>query len=302
MRLWIETISQGEGIVAFAILLGIVVALQTLGGAYANGFGGEPDEPAHLINSLMVRDFIAGLDFRHPYQFALQYYYHYPKVTIGVWPPGFYGALGIWFLMVGASRGTAIVFIAVIGASTATLIYFTGKRLIGRWAGILAALLFVTSPLVQESSARVMTEHLTTLGMLVSTLCFARFARTRWVGDGLAFGTVAAMTILTHGNAWALGLVPGVTLALTNRWYLLRRLGLWLAAVPVLLTCVPWYVFAPSDIDVRGGSVASLIVGAAPGYAWFIYLSIGLPVLMLALVGVWATIIRVKPRAEVAPE
>jgi len=297
-----HAIGKGEGIAAFAVLLGFVVILQVLGGAYASGFGGYPDEPAHLVTSLMARDFIAGLDFRHPWQFAQQYYLHYPKVAIGVWPPVFYGALGTWFLIVGASRAAAIMFIAIVAATTATVIYSTGRGLIGRWAGGLAAVLFVASPLVQESSARVMTEHLVTLGMLVSTLCFARFARTGQIGDGLAFGIVTAVAILTHGNAWALGLVPGITLALTNRWYLLRRLGLWLAVVPVLVTCVPWYGFAPSIVAGREGGVASLLSEAVPSYAWFIYLGVGVPVLIFALIGVWETIIRVKPRTEVAPE
>src|SRR5258708_3902023 len=94
----------------------------------------------------------------------------------------------------------------------------------------LGCCLFIASPLVQESSARVMTEHLICVAMLVGTLCFARFARTGQISDGLAFGIVAAVAILTHANGWALGLVPGITLALTNRWYLLRRLGLWIAA------------------------------------------------------------------------
>jgi hypothetical protein len=301
VRLSVHTI-KGEGILAFAVLLGFVVILQVLGGAYTSGFGGYADEPAHLVTALMVRDFIAGLDFRRPLQFAQQYYYHYPKVAIGVWPPVFYGALGTWFLIIGASRGTAIMFIAIVAATTASVIYFTGKRLIGRWAGVLAAVLFVASPLVQESSARVMAEHLVALGMLVSTLCFARFARTGRIGDGLAFGIVAAVAILTHGNAWALGLVPGLTLALTNRWHLLRRPGLWLAAVPVLVICVPWYGFAPSIVGGREGDVSSLLVEAVPGYAWFIYLGVGVPVLIFALIGVWETIIRVKPRKEVAPE
>jgi hypothetical protein len=295
-------VSIGEPLAVFAVLLGIIMILQIFGGAYANGFGGYPDEPAHLVTSLMVRDFIAGLDFHHPWQFAQQYYYHFPKVMIGIWPPAFYGALGIWFLIVDASPGSAIMFIAIVAGTTATVIYFTGKRLIGRWAGVLAAVLFVASPLVQESSARVMTEHLVTLGMLVSTLCFARLARTGQIGDGLAFGTVAALAILTHGNAWALGLVPGITIALTNRWYLLRRLGLWIAAIPALVVCVPWYVFAPSEINNRGGGVVSLWVEAVPGYIWFIYVGVGLVVLIFALIGAWATIFQVKRRAEVVPE
>jgi hypothetical protein len=298
----VQTISLGEGIAAFAVLFGFVVILQVLGGAYASGFGGYADEPAHLVTSLMVRDFLAGLDFGHPWLFAQQYYLHYPKVAIGHWPPVFYGMLGTWFLIVGASRGAAIMFIAIVAATTASVIYFTGKRLIGRWAGVLAAVLFIASPLVQESSARVMIEHLVTLGMLVSTLCFGRFARTEQIGDGLAFGIVASVAILTHGDALALGLVPGVTLALTNRWYLLRRLGLWLAAVPVVAACVPWYVLTLSMQEGSWvGNVASFWVRAVPGFGWFIYLGVGLPVLIFTLVGIWGTVIRVKPRTEVVP-
>src|SRR4051812_2301630 len=51
--------SRIEGVVVFAALLGFVVALQTVAGAYASEFGGYADEPAHLVTSLMARDFIA---------------------------------------------------------------------------------------------------------------------------------------------------------------------------------------------------------------------------------------------------
>src|SRR5438874_11144897 len=114
MRLSARAMIIGEGVAAFAALLGFVVTLQVLGGAYASGFGGYPDEPAHLVTSLMVRDFLANLDFRRPWQFAQQYYFHYPKVAIGHWPPMFYGALGIWLLLFGASRRAAIMFIVVV--------------------------------------------------------------------------------------------------------------------------------------------------------------------------------------------
>jgi Dolichyl-phosphate-mannose-protein mannosyltransferase len=224
-------------------------------------------------------------------------------VGIGHWPPIFHAILGIWFLILGASRATSMMFIAIIAAATACIIYSVGKRLIGRWAGILAAVLFIASPLVQESSALVMTEHLYTLAMLVSTLCFARFVRTGRAGDSLAFGIVATLAILTSGSAWALGLVPGLTLALINRWYLLRRSAFWLAAVPVLVGCVPWYVLTRSMQEgtwVGGG--ASFLLEAVHDFPRFIYLGVGLPVLFFALIGIWATIVSVKNRADVIPE
>jgi 4-amino-4-deoxy-L-arabinose transferase-like glycosyltransferase len=299
----VRAVGKGEGVLAFAALLGIIVFLQILGGAYASGFGGYPDEPAHLVTSLMARDFLADLNFRHPMQFAQQFYYHYPEVAIGHWPPAFYNALGTWFLLVGASRGSAVLFIALVAATTASIIYFTGKRLIGRWAGVLAAVLFIASPLVQEASARVMSEHLVTLGMLVSTSCFARFARTERISDGLAFGIVAAVAILTHPNAWALGLVPGIAIALTNRWHLLRRPGLWLAALPVLAVCVPWYALTlgmAEDGLIAGAPLLSL--AQVVGFGWAIYNALGLAVLLFAAIGLWTTIVQVERRSEVAPE
>lgn len=69
MRLSAPAINKAQSVAVFAALLGLVVTLQVLGGVYASGFGGYPDEPAHLVTSLMVRDFLAGLDFRHLWQF-----------------------------------------------------------------------------------------------------------------------------------------------------------------------------------------------------------------------------------------
>jgi hypothetical protein len=62
---------RGETTAAFVLSLGFVVLLQAAAGAYRSGFGGHPDEAAHLITALMVRDFLAGLDYRHPWDFAV---------------------------------------------------------------------------------------------------------------------------------------------------------------------------------------------------------------------------------------
>jgi hypothetical protein len=149
----------------------------------------------------MVRDFFASLDFGYPCQFALQYYYTLPEggdrplATTVLWRsrPLVPDRLHLAHL-----RPHIYRYHRRNGSQQHLL---TGKRLVGRWASVLAAVLFIASPLVQKLSAQVMTKHLATLGMLVSTLYFARFVRTERTGDGLAFGAVAAVAILTHGNA-----------------------------------------------------------------------------------------------------
>ena len=295
--------SSIEAVAVFAAFLASIVLLQVLSDAYSSAFGGYPDEPAHLVTSLMARDFLADANLQsltHPFQFVRDYYYHYPKVSIGHWPPLFYGVAGVWFLIFGASRATAIVFIAATAALTATIIYFTGKRLIGIWAGILAAALFVASPLVQESSVRFMSEHLSTLASLASALSFARLARSGRVVDGLLFGLAATLAILTHPNAWALALLPPLTIALTNRWWLLRRRGLWASMLPPLLIAVPWYVVTLAMLeDGVGGGEPFWVQGAK--FAWDLYAAVGVVVLVFASIGVWTALIA-KRRAAVAPE
>lgn len=227
-----------------SLLFAEVFLLQWLGGAYGSGFGGHPDEAAHFVSSLMVRDFLPQLGSAHPMAFAQSYYLHFPKVAIGNWPPLLYGVAGAWFLLFGASRASALVFIAILVGATACAVYAIGRKLVSPSAGLFAAALFVAFPLVQESSAMMMAEPLVTLLILLSTLQFARFAETGTTRDAMLFGALSTLAILTRGSAWSLLFVPPITIALTRRWSLLANWRLWLSAVPVALCCVPWYLWA----------------------------------------------------------
>jgi 4-amino-4-deoxy-L-arabinose transferase-like glycosyltransferase len=225
----------------FCLFLAVGLVLQSLAHAYHNDFGGNPDEPAHFVTGMFVRDWLLSGDYLHPMAFAVSYYLHYPKLGIGQWPPLLYQILGGWFVAFGASRVSALAFQLVIAATTATVVLLVGRQLISLWAGLLAALLFLASPLVQETSGRMMTEHLATLLALLSVLAFARYVRTTTIRDGILFGVLSAAAILTRGSSWALGMVPGLVILLTWRFDLLRRAGLWLAVIPVAVTGVPWY-------------------------------------------------------------
>jgi hypothetical protein len=70
--------------------------------------------------------------------------------------------------------------------------------------------------------------------------------------------------------------------------------GFWLAAAPVLVACVPWYLCVYT-----AGMLEGVFPGASyqafPGFASYLYLSVGLPVFVFALIGVWVKIVRVKP-------
>jgi hypothetical protein len=244
-----------EPALAGLIFLSIAVALQGLGGAYGNDF--YNDEAAHFVSAVMLRDFLLGGEFSHPMAFAKSFYLHYPKVAIGQWPPVLYVVLGGWMVVFGASRTAALVAIAMAAAATTTLIYLVGRPRAGRLPALLAGLVFLLSPLVQQSTGRVMTEHLVTLLALASALQFARYTRTVQPADAWLFGILAALAILTRGSAWALALVPGLTILLTRRFDLLRCPSLWLSALPVLVTCVPWYLVTTGGVTTSWGALSA---------------------------------------------
>src|ERR1700680_1452483 len=82
---------MAPGLAVPAILfLFLAIALQYAAGAYRAGFGAYPDEPAHYVTGLMVRDYILHAVGRPPMRFAENYYLHYPAVAFGHWPPVFY--------------------------------------------------------------------------------------------------------------------------------------------------------------------------------------------------------------------
>ena len=273
----------------FFLFLTEAVVLQILGGAYSDGFSGMPDEAAHFVTSLMVRDFLASGDLWHPWAYAQTYYLHYPKVAFGHWPPVLYGALGTWMLLFGTSRVAVMQFFSVVIAILGCTIYFSGKALIGRAGGVFAGLLYVALPLAQELNNRVMTEHLVTVLILLSTLQFAKFVRTERSKAVFVFGGVATLAILSRGSAWALGLVPILVISLTRRFDLLQRARLWFSAVPVLAVCGSWYVLTHGMSEgawVGDSSNTLFFIQALTKFPGMIISSLGFVLLLPALLGI----------------
>jgi hypothetical protein len=287
------------------LFLAEALLLQWLGGAYASGFGGHPDEAAHFVSSVMVHDFLVHPGAGQPLAFAQQFYLHYPKVAIGNWPPLLHGVLAVWYLLFGVSRASALVLMAVFASATAGLMAAAARRLLSPMAGVFAGAVYLALPLVQESSAVVMTEHLVTLLILTSTLMFARFARSRTAVDALLFGSLASAAILTRGSAWALAAVPPIVIGLTRDWRLLTNWRLWLAALMVGALCVPWYVatrgMSPNAmVGIDATASAAFFQQAMAYFPLAALRAIGLALTLLAALGLWHTMLR-RPSPAAAP-
>src|SRR5208283_5155063 len=107
-RAWLQSLA------ICSVLVALLAAGQFTSGAYRSDFSATSDEPAHVVSSLMVREYLAHHLFENPLRFAENYYVHFPKVAIGHWPPLFYCAEAIWTLVFGASRATLLLLILLL--------------------------------------------------------------------------------------------------------------------------------------------------------------------------------------------
>jgi hypothetical protein len=291
--------SSRWGRIRFTILLligyfSVTVLLQKASGAYSSDFGGYPDEPGHYVTGLMVRDYIAGFFPNSPFDFAENYYIHYPKVAFGHWPPAFYVIEAIWMLIFSTSRTSVLLLMSTLTAIIGLLVYREARSHFGVQYGVAAGLLFICLPTVQGLTSMVMAEIPMAVLTFLALLRLARFLDyDRWQ-DAVWFGLWSAAAILTKGNAWALALTPPLALLLTRDFRRVTSARFWIPAVIVLVLCGPYHILTwrmihhgwPSDPGGIGSTVRAL-----PELSRYLVQTIGWPLFLFAVLGVYAKVI-----------
>src|ERR1039457_5438067 len=90
-------------------------SLLTSYAAIDKGRTGNPDESAHYITGLMIRDYIASCQFTSPMTYAENYYAPYPKPAFGMWPPFFLITEALWTLIFSPGKNGGHIPKAVFG-------------------------------------------------------------------------------------------------------------------------------------------------------------------------------------------
>jgi 4-amino-4-deoxy-L-arabinose transferase-like glycosyltransferase len=236
-KLMLETLS------VFILLFLTQTLLQWSSGAFSSEFGAYPDEAAHYVTGLMVRDYVSDTKWESPMTYAENYYAHYPKVAFGHWPPVFYVIQSVWMLLFSHLRISLLFLMIFLTALLALTVYLSLRKAFGYPAAFGAAILLLIFPLVQKYSGMIMAEIPVALFSFWAVLCFGMFMETEKPLWSAGFGICAALTILTKGNGWALGFVPILAVCFSRRFYLLKSLSFWYPAAIVAVCCGPWYAF-----------------------------------------------------------
>ena len=281
----------------FLLLLAVALVLQLASGAYGSEFNGYPDESAHYVTSLMVRQYITAPHPGAPVPFAQDYYAHYPKVAFGHWPPLLYVLQALWMMLFSSGRASVLVQLAF----TTALLAYTVCAETRRWlrnlypsfemtAAVLAGLLFICIPLIQTYTAEEMSETLLTLMCFWSAIYFARYLDSERWQDNCWFGVFAALAILTKGSGWLLVLLPPLALLLTRRVRLLLRPSFWISALIVGASCIPWQLMTMHLVEEgwEGGSSPSVQYTLAALSQFFVLLVsiLGTALFVLAFLGI----------------
>jgi hypothetical protein len=234
-RLWLLAI--------FLVYLSFTVTMQYVSGAFKTGFDRHPDEPAHFVTGLMIRDYIAEGCPSAPMRFASDFYLHYPEVAFGHWPPVFYLLQAGWMLLLPPNHTSLLWLMALMTACTAWILCQTAARYFSRTLAILAGLMFIALPMTLQHASEVMLEApLTLFGFIAGLALVSLLERCTW-RSAVWFGIAASIVILTKSSGWSIALVAILAVVLSRKWKIKMLARFLLAAGIVIATCVPFYIW-----------------------------------------------------------
>lgn len=299
-RGWLEGRQWPIAALSLAIaLFAVVLTMQYVSGGYRSERGLHSDEAAHLLNGVLLRDYLRDGIGQNPMEFARTFYSHYPKIAPLVWPPLFHVVLGLALLLGGAPNETAQVLLALCTSWIAYRLFSVVALISSRTTAAAVVAILLSTPGVLELSTSVMLDIVVAATTFEAAWWLGRFADTGRTGHAVAFGFMTALACLTKGNGLSAVLAPFVLLAL-GRIDLLWRPGLYVAAAMVAVGAGPFlglalYFGDSGDFAAATPAMMSYRLGY---YGLYVWKQLGPAATLLGLVGV---AVMVTGRSSLSP-
>ncbi|WP_295991506.1 glycosyltransferase family 39 protein [Rugamonas sp.] len=249
---------------AIAVLAGVLALC--LFQAYRAGFSGA-DEPAHFLNGYFVSNYLRHHLGSNPMAFATEYYLHYPKISIGHWPPAYYGILGVLFLGLPATPEMAFAINLLVAALPAAAVGLTLAYLAGVRAAVAGCLIYAFTPLALEGQLFFMLDQALSACIVAAAMVWVAYAQRPSWPRAFGFAALSALAVLIKGNGWLIVFVPPLHMLLTRDWRPLASPRLYVAAAAAGAVIVPWYwltskIAADGFNYTAGWHYATLALGA----------------------------------------
>ena len=278
------------------------LVLQVAAHAYTAELAGA-DEPAHFITALLIRDYLGQGLPAPPLAFAENYYVHYPKVALPIWPPVFHAMASTWMLVFPATIGSVRVLVALVTAVAGLLLYRMTTDDLGRATALALGFGFIALPQTQSITQQVMVDGLVTALALAAALVWRRYSRTLAPRDSLWFGLLGAAAMLPKGNGVALLALPVAWALLANRIDVLGRRATWYGPALMLVVGGPWTVYSLRLLQrtVVNAGARGTLGSRASAYGNYLLEGVGPVVLVAAAIGLVA-VVATRFRRDTLPD
>ncbi len=182
-----------------------------------------PDASRHALNGAFVLDFVQQLPWRHPIEFAYDYYRQWPALTILFYPPLFYGVLAAVYAVLGVSEASALL----TELAFVFLLAWGAFRLSRHWLGpppaLAVALLLLGAPEVAFWGRQIMLDVPAYAFLLWAAEFFVRHLQSgqRWTLFAAVICVVAAA--YTKYNAIFFVAPIAISLVYAYGWRVFRQ-------------------------------------------------------------------------------
>lgn len=277
----------GVFIVALIVLAAAMIYLHALN----SGLSGS-DEGAHFLNSYLIWSYLTEAFGQNPMTYATDFYIHYPKISIGHWPPLYYIFLAAFFFVFPHTPFPFLIVNLVVGALPALLVARVTRQVLGLPWAMLAAIIYVLIPITLNNTMRLMLDQALASLCLLAALQWSVYTKEPTLRRGLAYAAITAAAILVKGNGWVLGLFPFLHIALTGRWQIFLNWRTYVAGV-VALSIVGLWTVLTYKISSDGFNFAwgvDYFILATKTFLTALYSTLGPVGVIAALAGIFASI------------
>ena len=250
------------------------------------------DAPRHALNGAFVKDFIASLPWRHPVEWAENYYLQYPALSILFYPPLFYFFEAAFYAVFGVSAFAAQATVAAFYAFLGLGVYRLARLWLPRATSLGAALMLMGAPEVALWGRQVMLDIPAMAFLVWGVWACAKFMRAGRGGD-LAFGAALLLgSLYTKYNV--VFIAPALVLAfiaargasiLRDKRVLWTGLAATIGALPAIWLALKFGTANFQSVDDLAGELPRWSLAAWQFYPDLLPQILGWPVLALALAG-----------------
>jgi predicted membrane-bound mannosyltransferase len=168
----------------FALLA--LVALVISRGITQGEFCFYYDEMTHAMNGAFFRDLILDSPWRHPIQYAYQYYAKYPAISFPHWPPLFHFIEGLFLLAFGLAPWVSRLAILCFALMGIYFWYRIAEKLGPRYRAFLSALAVACAPFILLYERVIMLEIPSLATCLAAIYFWMKFQETERRRDLIA--------------------------------------------------------------------------------------------------------------------